>query len=91
MIRPEYTPPQEVSEYGFGLFGTNTGNTGRTILGHLRQYPGRTVFSVVSQTIAATPPLLSVKWHIAIQRQALEGGHRKRLASEAYRVAGGIV
>ena len=35
-------------------------------------------FCVVSQTIAATPPLFPVKWSIVIQRQALEGGHRRK-------------
>ena len=48
------------------------------IVRHLLHDPCRTVFSVVSQTIAATPPLLSVKWPIAIQRQALDGGYRKK-------------
>ena len=32
----------------------------------------------LSQIIAATPPLLSIKWSIAIQSQALEGGYRRK-------------
>ena len=63
----------------------------KPIARHLSHDSCRTVFSVVSQTIAATPPLLSVqKWPRAIQRRALEGGIAERIASEAYRAIGGI-
>ena len=47
------------------------------------------VFSVVSQTLAATPLLLSVKMAYRNPRQALERGHcRKKFTSEAYRDMG---
>ena len=52
--------------------------------------PFLSLISLVSQTIAATPPLLPVKWPIVNERQALEGGdRRKKLVSEAYRATRG--
>ena len=56
-----------------------------------RQYPCRTAFPVVSQTIAATPPLLSVKMAYCNPKTGL--GRRvsqKKLASEAYRTIGDV-
>ena len=53
--------------------------------------PCLTVFSVVSQTIAATPPLLSVK--VAYRNpkdRPWRGLSREKLASEAYRAVGSI-
>ena len=52
------------------------------------QYPCRTVFPVVSQTIAATPPLLSLKMAYRNQKTGLTRGV-SQLASEAYRATGG--
>ena len=50
--------------------------------------PSRTVFPVVSQTIAATPPLLSLK--MAYRNPKTSLGRMASLASGAYRAAGGV-
>ena len=52
------------------------------------QYPCRTVISVVLQTIAATPPLLSIKMDNRSPKTDL--GSRKKLASEAHRAVGAL-
>ena len=49
------------------------------------------MFPVVSQTIAATPPLLSVKMADRSPKTGLGGGvSQQKLASEAYRAIGGV-
>ena len=49
------------------------------------------MFPVVSQTIAATPPLLSLKMAYRNPKTGLTRGvSQKKLASEAYRAIGGI-
>ena len=50
------------------------------------------VFPVISQTIAATPSLLSLKVAYRNPKTGLARGYRrkKQLASEAYRAIGGI-
>ena len=45
---------------------------------------------VVSQTIAATPPLLSVKMAYFGPKTGLTRGHRRKFASEAYGAIGGV-
>ena len=53
--------------------------------------PCRTVVPVVSQTIAATAPLLSVKMADRSPKTDLtRGAWQKKLASEAYRAIGGV-
>ena len=56
--------------------------------------PCRTVFPVALQTIAATPPLLSVKMaYRGLKSQKTDltrGASQQRLASEAYRAIGGV-
>ena len=55
------------------------------------QYPCRTVFPVVSQTIAATPPLRVHKIAYRSPKTDLTRGvSQKNLASEAYRAIGGV-
>ena len=55
------------------------------------QYPCRTVFPVVSQTIAATPPLLSLQMANRNPKTDLTRGvSQRKLASEAYRAIGGV-
>ena len=54
------------------------------------QCPCRTVFSVVSRTIAATPTFLSVKMAYRNPKTGLTRGlSQKKLAYEAYRAIGG--
>ena len=54
------------------------------------QYPCRTMFPVVSQTIAATPALLSFKMAYRNPKTGLTGGvSQTKLASAAYRAIGG--
>ena len=49
------------------------------------------VFSVVPQTIAATPPLLSLKMAYRSPKTGLTRGvSQKKLAPEAYRAIGGV-
>ena len=59
---------------------------------HLSHDPCHTVFSVVSQTIAAAPPLLSVRMAYRNPKTGLNRGvsSQKKLASEACRAIGGI-
>ena len=55
------------------------------------QYPCRTVFSVVSQTIAAIPPLLSVEVAYRNPKTGLTRRvSQKKLAPEAYGAIGGV-
>ena len=54
------------------------------------QYPCRTVFPVVSQTVAATPTLLFLKMAYRSPKTGLtRGASQKKLVSEAYRAIGG--
>ena len=49
------------------------------------------MFPVASQTIAATPPLLSIKMaYRSPKRDLRRGVSQKKLASEAYRAIGGV-
>ena len=58
---------------------------------HLSRDPCRAVFSAVSQTTAATLPLLSVKKAYRNPKTGLgEGASQKKLASQACRAKGGI-
>ena len=60
---------------GDGADTPTKGTATATIARHLSHLPlSLCVFFVISQTIAATPPLLDIRWPIAIQRQVLEGG-----------------
>ena len=56
--------------------------------------PCRTMFSVVSQTIAATPPLRSAKLAYRSPKTGLGGGggglSQEKFATEAYRAIGGV-
>ena len=53
--------------------------------------PCRTVFHVVSQTIAATPPLLSIKMVYRNPKTGLgRRASQKKLSSEAYCAIGGV-
>ena len=58
---------------------------------HLSHDPFRTVFSAISKTLAATPPLLPVEMADRSPKTGLGGGvSQKKPASEAYHAVGGI-
>ena len=57
----------------------------------MQQYPRRTVFPVVSQTIAAAPPLLAVRVAYRSPKTDLKREvSQQKLASEAYRAIEGV-
>ena len=62
------------------------------IMRHVSHDPCRTVLSVVLQTIAATPSLLSVEKDLSQSKdRPWRAGHRRKIhASEAYRAKVGI-
>ena len=90
-VLPPPPPPQRPHPHAFGLSKKITHFTNGRSVSRPKHHPCCTVFPVVSQTIAATPPqLLSVKMAYRSPKTGFggEGGSQKKLATEAYRAKG---